>query len=607
MSLSQGGPQSALRQAGAASTGRLFQWPVVRRMAVYLRPYWARTVLASIMMLIGTGLSLLTPYLIKVAIDQAIGGRDLRQLVEVTGLMTVAFVALFGAAAAQSYLLGWVGQRALTDIRADLFRHLHNLSLSYYDTHIVGVVVSRVINDVETISDLLTQGLIQLLGDLLVLVGIVVVMLYLNVRLALLAFAVVPIMVIITRVFSRQARLAYRRTRSTVAAVVGDLAEEIAGMRVIQAFAREDASRARFAQVNDDNRNANISAMTLSFVFQPATDYLGTLATAIVLWFGGLAVARGQLTVGVLVAFLAYVTRFFQPIQELSQLQTTLQSAMAGGEQVVELLETEPRIVDQPDAGELPPIKGRVTFENVTFRYSPDGPLVLRGINLTIEPGQTVALVGPTGAGKTSIASLVVRFYDVSGGAIRLDGTDIRQVTQRSLRRQTGMVTQDSFLFAGTVADNIRFGRPTATQAEVESAARLANAHEFITLMEQGYETRVLEAGANISLGQRQLVCIARAALADPRILILDEATAHVDTVTEALIQDALDRLFAGRTSIVIAHRLSTIEDADLILVVNGGQIVERGTHAELLARAGLYRTLYERQFVGVEPAGEKP
>jgi ATP-binding cassette subfamily B multidrug efflux pump len=603
MSLSQGGPQSALRAAGAAPAGRLFHWPVVRRMLVYLRPYRARIAVATLLMLVGTGLSLLTPYLIKVAIDQAIGGHNLLLLIQVSGLTTLSYVALFGAAAAQSYLLGWVGQRALTDIRSDLFRHLHRLSLSYYDTHIVGVVVSRVINDVETISDLLTQGLIQLLGDLLVLVGIVVVMLTLNPRLALLAFTVVPVMVLLTRVFSRHARRAYRRTRSTVAAVVGDLAEEIAGMRVIQAFAREDASRARFAQVNDDNRNANISAMSLSFIFQPATDYLGTLATCIVLWFGGLAVARGELTVGVLVAFLAYVTRFFQPIQELSQLQTTMQSAMAGGEQVVELLDTQPQIEDRPGAGELPPINGRVTFKNVTFRYSPDGPLVLRGIDLNIEPGQTVALVGPTGAGKTSIASLCMRFYDVSGGAIRLDGIDIRDVTQRSLRRQTGMVTQDSFLFAGTVADNIRFGRPGATQAEVEAAARLANAHEFITQTEQGYETRVLEGGANISLGQRQLVCIARAALADPRILILDEATAHVDTVTEALIQDALDRLFAGRTSIVIAHRLSTIEDADLILVVNGGQIVERGTHAELLVRDGVYRNLYERQFVSVEPA----
>jgi ABC-type multidrug transport system fused ATPase/permease subunit len=274
---------------------------------------------------------------------------------------------------------------------------------------------------------------------------------------------------------------------------------------------------------------------------------------------------------------------------------------MAGGEQVVELLQTQPQIMDRPGAKELPPIKGRVTFEDVSLAYSADGPKVLRGINLDVEPGQTVALVGPTGAGKTSIASLVMRFYDVTTGAVRVDGIDVRDVTQRSLRRQTGMVTQDSFLFAGSVADNIRFGRPAATQPEIEAAAQLANAHEFIGQMESGYDTRVLEGGANISLGQRQLICFARAVLADPRILILDEATAHVDTVTEALIQEALRRLFAGRTAIVIAHRLSTIEDADLILVVDHGQIVERGTHAELLAQGGLYRTLYERQFVAVE------
>jgi ABC-type multidrug transport system fused ATPase/permease subunit len=603
-----GGPASTLRAAGAGGApGKLFNWQVVRRLSVYLRPYQPRLWAAFGLMLADTALSLLTPYLIKIAIDQAIGNRDLPLLIQVSVYTALAFVALFGANMGQSYLLGWVGQRALADMHADLFQHLHQLSLSYYDTHIVGVTVSRVINDVETISDLLTQGLIQLLGDLFILVGIVAVMLVLNVRLALLAFTVVPAMALLTRLFSTRARRAYRLTRSTVASLVGDLAEEIAGMRVIQAFAREDASRARFAQVNDANRNANIMAMTLSFVFQPATDFLGTVATVIVLWFGGLAVARGELTVGVLVAFLAYVTRFFQPIQELSQLQTTLQSAMAGGEQVVELMDTQPQVVDRPGAGELPPIQGRVTFDNVTLSYSPDGPLVLRGVNLDITPGQTVALVGPTGAGKTSIASLVMRFYDVSSGAVRVDGIDVRDVTQRSLRRQTGMVTQDSFLFAGTIADNIRFGRPAATQAEVEAAARLANAHEFITLTDQGYDTRVLEGGANISLGQRQLICIARAALADPRILILDEATAHVDTVTEALIQEALDRLFAGRTALVIAHRLSTIEDADLILVVDHGQIVERGTHAELLALDGLYRTLYERQFVALAPDAARP
>ncbi|MCA9961782.1 MAG: ABC transporter ATP-binding protein, partial [Anaerolineales bacterium] len=433
-----------------------------------------------------------------------------------------------------------------------------------------------------------------------VLLGIIIVMISMSPKLALYSFAVLPLMVLATLLFARRAQVAFRDTRAKIATVVGDLAENISGMRVIQAFAQEGASRERFEEANRANRDANVEAMSLSFVFLPAVDFLGMLATAVVLWFGGRAVIQEGLTLGVVVAFLAYVTRFFQPIQELSQIYTTLQAAMAGGEQVLRLLDTTPEVADAPDAQEMPPIVGKVELQHVSFSYRGD-TRVLHDIDLTIAPGQTVALVGPTGAGKSSIANLVARFYEVTEGAVLIDGLDVRSVTQQSLRRQMGLVPQDPFLFSGTVADNVRFGRPETAVADVIAAAKLANAHEFITALPDGYETEILEGGVNLSIGQRQLVCIARAVLADPRILILDEATASVDTVTETLIQEALDRLLAGRTSVVIAHRLSTIRNADLICVVENGRIIEQGTHEQLIAQGGVYHSLYERQFVEIK------
>jgi ABC-type multidrug transport system fused ATPase/permease subunit len=593
------GPRSALEDFGSPQAGgSVYNPKVVSRMLAHLRPHRWKMLAAFLLTLLQSGLTLVSPYLIKVAIDQYIVPKNMQGLIGVALLIAGSFVALFLVSAAQGYLLSWVGQRVLATLRSQLFSHLQRLQIGYHDRRIVGVTVSRVINDVAEINELLSQGVITLLGDLVVLVGIIVIMLTMSPRLALLTFTVLPLMFIATWLFSRQARAAFRETRSKVAAVVGDLAEDISGMRAIQAFTQEKAAQARFEQVNLENRNAYINAMSLSFIFLPAIEFLGMLATVIVLWFGGHFVLNEQVTLGVMVAFLSYVSRFFQPIQELSRMYTTFQSAMAGGEQVINLLDTQVEILDPPEARELAVAAGEVRLEHVSFRYQSDSPVVLNDITLTFPAGKTTALVGPTGAGKTTIASLIARFYDVTSGTITIDGVDIRSVTQLSLRRQVRLVTQDPFLFSRSIAENIRYGAPEASDAEVEEAARQANADEFIASLPEGYQTRILEGGVNLSQGQRQLLSIARALLTNPRVLILDEATANIDTVTEALIQEALARLLKGRTAIVIAHRLSTVRNADWVYVLDQGQVVEQGDHNRLIALGGLYASLYARQFL---------
>lgn len=594
------GPRSALDHFGSAGQkgGEVYNPKVVTRMLAYLTPHRGKMFIALILTLIDSGLTILSPFLVKIAIDQYITPKDFQGLFNISLWIAGAFILQFFASSGQQYLLSWVGLRVLANLRSELFHHLQQLQLGYHDRNIVGVTVSRVINDVAEINELLSQGVITLFGDLIVLIGIIVIMISMSVELALLTFIVLPLIFFATWLFSRQARAAFRETRSKVAAVVGDLAEDINGMRAIQAFTQEKASHARFEQVNKENRNAYINAMTLSFIFLPAIDFLGMVATVIVLWFGGHFVQLEQVTLGVLVAFLTYVTRFFQPIQELSRMYTTFQSAMAGGEQVIKLLDTPVEIEDQPDALELPPIKGQICLSHIYFKYHPDTPIVLRDINLDIQAGSVAALVGPTGAGKTTIANLIARFYDPTEGAVTIDGIDIRTVTQESLRKQVRVITQDPFLFSRTIAENISYGAPNATDQQVEEAARQANAHEFISKLPDGYQTRVLEGGVNVSQGQRQLISIARALLTDPRVLILDEATANIDTVTEALIQEALARLMVGRTAVVIAHRLSTVRNANWVYVVDHGRIAEQGTHNDLLFKKGLYSDLYERQFM---------
>ena len=434
-------------------------------------------------------------------------------------------------------------------------------------------------------------------------------MLTFDVELALVTFAVVPLMLLATWVFSLRARRAFRITRERVAGVVGNLAEAIAGMGVIQAFGQQRIARRRFREVNAANRDSHIAAASLTFTFMPSVELLAMVATGAILLVGGLAVARGTLTLGVVVAFLAYVSRFFQPIQELSQLYATMQSAMAGAENVMRLLDTRPAVRDRRGAAAGPEpwqpwLTGRVELRGVDFAYHPGAP-VLHEVDLVIEAGQTAALVGPTGAGKTTIVSLISRFYEVSGGAVLIDGHDVRDLAQENLRRHLALVPQEPFLFAGTIRDNIAFGRPAADAAAVAAASAAVGLDRFVAAMPLGYDTVVTEFGRNLSVGQRQLISVARAVLADPRILIMDEATSSVDSITESIIQRALQRLLAGRTAIIIAHRLATIRNADVIFVIDGGRVVERGRHAELMARGGAYAALNRRQMSALGRGGQ--
>jgi len=569
---------------------------LAQRLLGYLQPYVLHVIAGVVLVAISAAMALLSPYLLKVAIDTHIARGELRGLDRVVVLTLGTYVVAAAGFGAQLYLMGWIAQRTLARLRNQIFDQVQRLSLSFFDRQEAGDIMSRLVNDVDTINHLLSMGLASLPNDLITLFGIVTVMLLLNVRLALLSFTVLPLMAVSTALFALRARRAYRRTREKIGAVSADLQENISSVRIVQSFARERTNQERFGEINRENRDANIGAAAVSSAFFPTVDILSTIGTAIVVGAGGILVLRGQLTVGIIVAFLSYLTRFFMPVRDLSQLYNSFLSAMAGSERIFQLLDTPVAIADKPDALALPPLEGLVEFLQVNFGYLPGEP-VLHDINLRIAPGQTLAIVGPTGAGKTTIASLVGRFYDVTAGAVLVDGHDVRDVQLASLRRQMGIVLQDNFLFTATVGDNIRYGRLEATDEEVVAAARLVNADSFISRLPQGYQTPVMERGANFSLGQRQLIAFARAVLANPRILILDEATSSVDTRTEQLIQRALAHLLTGRTAIVIAHRLSTIRNAGRVVVVDGGRIVEEGRHDELMASKGRYHELYMRQF----------
>jgi ABC-type multidrug transport system fused ATPase/permease subunit len=571
-----------------------------RRLGVLWRltkPYRLRTFLSVFSLLAATATALAPPLLAKHALDDAIDGTTGVALVVVVIVFVAFGLANWGMTYVETYMTGWVGERILADLRAQLFGHLQRLSLGFYERNRAGVLISRMTNDVEAIDQLVTDGITTLAQSTLILSGTALLLLFLDWRLALVTLTVIPFMVLATAFFRSRSARAYSSVRERLGLVTATLAEDIAGMRMVQAFVREQRATENFRSVARSYRDSNMQTVVLNGLYFPFVSLLATLALAIVLGYGGHLYFQGAIAIGTLFAFMLYINNFFDPVQQLSQLYNTFLSATAALDKIIAVLDENPDVVDRPGALPLPHISGNVRFEDVHFAYGLRGgelgAEVLHGIDLDVPAGTTVALVGHTGAGKSTIAKLLARFYEPTSGRITIDDRDLNDVTMESLRRQLGIVPQEGFLFAGTVAENIAFGKPHATPEEIVHAAQTVGAHDFILRLEDGYETQLGERGSRLSLGQRQLVAFARALLADPRLLILDEATSSVDIGTERTIERALRTLLADRTSFVIAHRLSTIRDADLIVVLEHGQVIEQGSHEELLAHQGLYTSLY--------------
>ena len=571
-------------------------WVLFKRMMSYILAHRRESTLLLLAIIGSTIINLLPPYMYSVAIDTYIIGLDTRGLLLISvgfvAVYAVVFVTQFG----QRYLVDWLGSNLEYGVRMDIFRQLQALGLDFYAKREVGSVVSRATNDVEKITELISSGVANVVADMLTLTGIVAIMLYMNWRLSLITFSVIPVMVVFLYFWSRRVRTVYRETRKTIASVSAKMEESVSGMKEIQSYNREGQTREEFQQINRSNMEANVQAGQIMSAFWPAVQVFTAVGNFLVLWFGGAAVMMGELSVGVLFGFMSYMSRFFMPIQDLSAFWNETQSALAAAERVFGIMDTPITVTDSPDAVELPRIEGRIAYEDLTFGYEP-GQTVLNKINLVIEPNSTVALVGPTGVGKTTMINLLYRFYDPDEGRITVDGYDLQRVKLASLRRQMAVVLQDNFLFSASIMENIRYGRLDASDEEIIEVSKAVGAHEFIEKLPEGYETDVRERGGRLSVGQRQLISLARALLADPRILIMDEATSSIDAYTELIIQQAMEKVLRDRTSIIIAHRLSTVRNADRIVVLEEGRIAETGTHAELIEMGGLYKHLYEMQF----------
>jgi ABC-type multidrug transport system fused ATPase/permease subunit len=584
-------------------TGKTYDSQVAKRLLGYVVPYRGLVGLTVVAILAGAAVQLLIPWLFGLAID-VVSGNTERSFFGLTGKSAInglalafigALVVQFIAGNRQQFLTAILGQKLVYDLREQMFGHLQRLSIRYIDQRGVGRIMSRVQNDAAVIEELFSEGIVTILSQLVILAGIVVVMLLTNVKLALMTFVVLPPMVVFTIWWRRKASKIYRETRAAIGRVNGDFAENIAGVRVVQAFAREPRNNQQFQVANNENLRVVTRGIVLDSVIYPVALALQMLATALIIYIGGQLILDGAFTIGELFTFIALLVLFYDPIWELSMSVNTMQAAMAAGERMFGLLDVEEEVTDRPGAVDLPRIVGHVEFDDVRFGYTDVD--VVKGVSLDVQPGETIAFVGETGAGKSSMINLLARFYDIRSGAIRIDGYDIRDVTQRSLRSQMGIVLQDTFLFSGTIRSNICYGKPDATEEEIVRVAQAVGAHDFIMKLPGGYESEVYERGATLSSGQRQLISFARTLLTDPRIIILDEATANIDTETEQVIQRALRTLLEGRTSFIIAHRLSTIRDASRVVVLDHGRIVEIGNHDELMGRRGFYYHLHFMQF----------